>query len=112
MLLQVFPLSANCKRAKALLPKVALHIGRIDAVGFGRIQRALDSGWIGSIVGRLALLRLPVLHHHGNAGRAAAVFFLLHERNVEPDGGTVHRPQRGAEPEQHDRDPEAAAQHF
>ena len=55
--------------------------------------------WVASeaVVRRLALLRLPVLHHHGNAGRAAAVFFLLHERNIQPDAGKVRGQQHAAD---------------
>lgn len=33
----------------------------------------------------MALLALPELHHHRNAGSATSVFFLFDEGNVEPD---------------------------
>src|SRR5678815_123697 len=100
MLLEVFPLSANCKRAEPLLPEVALHIGGIDAMGSSRIECTLDVERVGGAVWRLTLLRLPVLHHHGNAGRSAAIFFLLYERDIQPDARKVRGQEHPADPEQ------------
>src|SRR6266849_6148605 len=79
MLFQVFPLSANCKRTESLFPEVAFHVGSVDATSFGGIEHVLDLDRVGVLAGRPALLALPVLHHHGNAGCATAVLLLLDE---------------------------------
>jgi hypothetical protein len=40
-------------------------------------------------------MRIPILQKHGEASRTAAVVALLHERDVEPDSGTLLGRQSG-----------------
>src|SRR5882724_11822283 len=108
MLFEVFPLSANCKRTESFLPEVPLHVGSIDAVSPRREQGALNRGCIGVRTGRLALLTLPVLHHHGDAGSSTAVLFLLYEGYVEPNSGEVCGKHDSADPQHHQSCPESA----
>jgi hypothetical protein len=37
------------------------------------------------------LLHAPVLHHHGDAGGAATLFFLPDERDIKPDTGRCRK---------------------
>ena len=87
MLRQVVALSRESKGLKAVLPEVMLQVRSMDAMAFAGIKRALDLQGVCARINRLALLRAPVLHHHGDAGGAAAIFFLPDERNVKPDAG-------------------------
>src|SRR5712671_4181409 len=85
MLFQVVPLSRESKGLKAILLEVMLHIGSANAMIFTGIKSALDRKRIGGSVHFLRLLLAPVLHHHGDAGSAATVLFLLDKWNVQPD---------------------------
>jgi hypothetical protein len=59
----------------------------MDAVVFAGVKRALDLDGVGARINRPALLHAPILHHHGNAGGATAIFFLADKRDVKPDAG-------------------------
>src|SRR6476469_88685 len=87
MLLQVIPFSRECKSLKAILVEVMFQVGSANAMVFLRVKNALDGHRIGGSVNLFGLLLAPVLHHHGDAGCAATVFFLFDERNVQPDAG-------------------------
>jgi hypothetical protein len=52
-----------------------------------REQSVLDIGGFGIRISGEALLPLPVLHHHSNAGGTASVLRLLHKGNVDPNAG-------------------------
>src|SRR6478672_2149891 len=88
MLPQVVPFSRECKSLKAIVLEVMFQIGSANAMVFLRVKNALDGNRIGGSVNFFGLLLAPVLHHHGDAGCAAAIFFLLDKRNVEPDAGS------------------------
>ena len=85
--LEVRRLARKGKGAIAVLLKVAHHGGGDRCRGAWRVQSARDLGGFGLGMHWLALLLFPVLHDHGDAGRAAAVFLLRHERHVEPEIG-------------------------
>src|SRR5438477_11613415 len=78
VLFQVAPLPVKSEGPKAMLIQVVLDLGGVDPVCFAGIERLLDLLRICAGT-TLALLALPVLQDHRNAGSAAAVFSLLDE---------------------------------
>src|SRR5579859_2039342 len=88
MLFEVIPISGERKRLKTVLLKIMFQVSSANAMVFAGIKRALDFHGVGGGVNLFGLLFAPVLHHHGNAGCAAAVFFLFDKRDIEPDAGS------------------------
>jgi hypothetical protein len=86
VLLKVCRRSIEGKGAKAALLEIVLHIGGANAMDVGGVEGLLNLDCIGFGSGRCALLALPELHDHRNAGSAAGVLFLFHERNIDPNG--------------------------
>ena len=65
----------------------------------GRVEGALDGG--GVSVRRAARLPGPILHDHGNAGRATTLGWLFNKGNVEPH--RVSRAEQEAEQQRKQR---------
>src|ERR1035437_9082133 len=82
MLLEVLPSTYEGKRPEPLLLQVPFQAGGIYPVRSVRVERTLSLVRIDA--GRLALLALPILGHHGDTGGATAILLLSHERNVKP----------------------------
>lgn len=83
----VAPVGVEGKGTIAVVLKVAGHGRGIDAVSRLVVERVEDLRGIRLQARGLALLLLPILHDHGNAGSAAAIFGLRHKRHVEPEVG-------------------------
>src|SRR5215469_12392315 len=101
MLLQIVPASAKSKSGKCVLVKVTFQVRGVNSVRLTRVQIALDCTRIGAGNARSGLLLLPILHDHGDAGGAATVFLLLHERDIKPDARTLRSKANAAETQQY-----------
>src|SRR6476660_10379536 len=88
MLFQVAPLSGKSMGIEAMLLKVVFQVSCPDPMFLAGIKDTLNLIRIRARIQLLALLFLPVLHHHGDAGGAAALFLLLDKRYVKPDAGS------------------------
>ena len=64
-------------------------------MSFGRVELLLDDACVAARGGDGRAMRIPILQKHGEASRTAAVVALLHERDVEPDSGTLLGRQSG-----------------
>jgi hypothetical protein len=84
MVLQEICIAVKHVRVKAPLVEVALKVRRVDSMGLAVKESLLNVFDVRACDIRLTLAPLPVLHHHGDAGRAAAFPWLLDKRNVNP----------------------------
>src|ERR1700760_1982280 len=67
--------------------EITFQIRSANAMILAGIKNALDSHLISAGIGGFCLLRGPVLHHHGDGGSAATIFFLPDEWNIQPNTG-------------------------
>src|SRR5215813_9846117 len=93
MMLKIAPRTGEHEGPKAVLLKVLLHRGGVDAVGVASVQGTLDGGGVGNW--RAARLHGPILHDHSNAGRTTTFGWLPDVRDVEPH--RVTRAEQDAE---------------
>ena len=96
MLLQAVPTALKDKGMKAMLLKIAFQVRSIDSVALLGIERVLNGNGVGKAPGFLLLLE-PILHDHGNAGGATAIFFLFYERDIQPHARLFRGQQNAAE---------------
>ncbi len=83
-----------------MLLEVGFEVGGIDAVRLVGVKGALDRPRIGPCVQLLSLLLQPILHDHGDAGRATAILFLFYKRNIDPDARSFCGEQQIANPQE------------
>src|SRR5260370_34077371 len=101
MLPQVRPFSGEGERDVSALLEIFLHVGGINPMRRPRVQSVLDARGLGHRIRRATVL-LPVLHHHGDAGRTTAVLLLFYKWDVEPKAGRFTGEKHTSDPQHQD----------
>src|SRR5260221_9084098 len=84
LVIQVAPVAPKCERTIASREKIFSHLACGNATRNRGIQRRLNMFRVRPVWSGLSSPILPVLHDHGNCGRAAAILCLGHEWDVNP----------------------------